>query len=167
MEYHSPQGLLLPRDYGVTVSALWLKLRVTAAWQATPSWTVSRLASHGLFPSLQVTFAMVSDAAWLGCDERPWITATSTGLVRLLGCPSALDRWGVVCCALSLCRHRGVRVCGVLRSWHLFTGERILCVLCAVSVATWRLFTDVRAVCSTRVVLVAWLPPDPLFNLVF
>ena len=52
--------------YGTTASALWLELRGPAAWQATPSWTVYRLACHRWLPWLRVTFAMVPDAAWLG-----------------------------------------------------------------------------------------------------
>ena len=83
---------------------------------------------------------MVSDAAWLGSDERPWITATSTGLVRLLGCPSALDPWGVVCCALSLCRPRGVRVCGVLGPLALkecpYEDRPLLCPFCLLPLLT-------------------------------
>ena len=63
VEYLSPQGLLLPRVYGRIASPLWLELQVPAAWQATPSWAVCRLACHWLLPWLRVTFAMVPDAA--------------------------------------------------------------------------------------------------------
>ena len=63
VEYVSPQGVLLPLVYGTTASPLWFELRGHSAWQATPSWTVYRLACHRLLPCLQVTFAMVPDAA--------------------------------------------------------------------------------------------------------
>ena len=56
MEYLSPQGVLLPLDYGTTASPLWLELRGHSAWQVTPSWTVYRLACHRLLPWLRVTF---------------------------------------------------------------------------------------------------------------
>ena len=55
MEYLSPQGVLLPQVYGSIASALWLELRGLSAWQATPSWTVYRLACHWLLPWLRVT----------------------------------------------------------------------------------------------------------------
>ena len=45
VEYLSPQGVLLPLVYGTTASPLWPELRGQSAWQATPSWTVYRLAS--------------------------------------------------------------------------------------------------------------------------
>ena len=45
VEYLSPQGVL-PDVYGMTASPLWLELRGPAAWQATPSWTMYRLACH-------------------------------------------------------------------------------------------------------------------------
>ena len=66
VEYVSPQGVLLPLVYGTTASPLWLEVRGHSAWQATPSWTVYRLACHRLLPWLRVTFAMVPDAAWAG-----------------------------------------------------------------------------------------------------
>ena len=68
VEYISPQGLLLPPVYGTTASPLWPELRGHSACQATPSWTVYRLACHRLLPWLRVTFAMVPDAAWSGSD---------------------------------------------------------------------------------------------------
>ena len=49
MKYLSPQGVLLPRLYGLTASPLWLELRRRSAWQATPSWTVYRLGGSGCF----------------------------------------------------------------------------------------------------------------------
>ena len=52
MEYLSPQGVLLPLVYGTTASLLWLELRGHPAWQATPSWTVYRLACHQWPPVL-------------------------------------------------------------------------------------------------------------------
>ena len=66
MEYLSPQGVLLPLVYGTTASFLWLELRGLSAWQATPSWTMYRLACHRLLPSFRVTFAMVPNADWPG-----------------------------------------------------------------------------------------------------
>ena len=59
VEYLSPQGVLPPHVYGTTASPLWLELRGRSAVQATPSWTVYRLACHRLLPWLRVTFAMV------------------------------------------------------------------------------------------------------------
>ena len=59
----SPQGVLLPRVYGMIASPLWLELRGLCAWQANPSWTVYRLACHRLLPWLRVMFAMVPDVA--------------------------------------------------------------------------------------------------------
>ena len=44
------QGVLLPPVYGTTASLLWLELRGLSAWQATPSWTVYRLACQRLLP---------------------------------------------------------------------------------------------------------------------
>ena len=80
MEYLLPQGVLLPLVYGTTASPSWLELWGPGAWQATPSWAVYRLACHRLLPWLQVTFAVVPDAAWLGSDKRPWGTAPAAGL---------------------------------------------------------------------------------------
>ena len=95
VEYLSPQGVLLPLVYGTTASPLWPELRGHSAWQATPSWTVYRLACHWLLPWLRVTFAMVPDAAWPGSDQWPWSTAPATGPVGRLGRPSASDPSGV------------------------------------------------------------------------
>ena len=147
MGYLSPQGVLLPRVYGTTASPLCLELRGPAAWQATPSWAVCRHACHQLLPWLQVTFAMVPDAAWPGWDQWPWSTSPATGPVRWLGCPSASDLWGVDRCVLSL------------------RCPRCLCVL---PLATWCLFTVVRAVCGLHVLLVvaSFLPP-PKFSSFF
>ena len=185
VEYLSPQGVLLPLVYGTTASPLGLELRGHSAWQATPSWTVYRLACHRLLPWLRVTFAMVPDAAWPGSDLWPWSTAPATGPVGRLGRPSASDQWGVgsflslghptcvqcpgllgscspVCPRSLLCC-----VCGVLG--HLAPVHRCArspcCVACAVSWATWLPFTGVRAVCGARVSLVAvslFLPPRSL-----
>ena len=69
VEYLSPQGVLLPVVHGTTASPLWLELRGLSAWQATPSWTVYRLACHRLLPWLQVTFAMVPNAAPPGSSQ--------------------------------------------------------------------------------------------------
>ena len=167
VEYLSPQGVLLPLVYGTTASPLWLELRGHSAWQATPSWTVYRLACHRLLPWLRVTFAMVPDAAWPGSDQRPWSTAPATGPVGRLGRPSASDPWGVgsflslgrptcvqcpgplgscspVCpCGLLCC------VCGVLG--HLAPVHRcarsVCCVAFAVSWASWLPFTGAPAGC--------------------
>ena len=165
VEYLSPQGVLLPLVYGTTASPLCLELRGHSAWQATPSWTVYRLACHRLLPRLRVTFAMVPDAAWLGSDQWPWSTAPATGPVGRLGRPSVSDPWGVGS-FLSLGRPTCVRcpgplgscspvhplgalhcVCGVLG--HLAPVHRcarsMRCFACAVSWATLLLFTGVPA----------------------
>ena len=146
VEYLSPQGILLPLVYGTTASPLWLDLRGLSASQATPSWTVYRLACHRLLPWLRVTFAMVPDAAWPGSDKWPWGTAPAAGPVGRLGRPSASDPWGVGSFQ-SLGRPSCARVCGVLG--YLAPVHRcarlVCCVACAVSRATWLLFTDVPA----------------------
>ena len=167
VEYLSQQGVLLPLAYGTTASPLWLELRGHSAWQATPSWTVYRLACHRLLPWLRVTFAMVPDAAWPGSDQWPWSTALATGPVGRLGRPSASDPWGVGS-FLSLGRPTCVQcpgplgscspvcprgllccVCGVLG--HLAPVHRcarsVCCVACAVSWATWLPFTGAPAGC--------------------
>ena len=69
VQYRSPQGVLLPLVYGTAASPLWLELRGRFAWQATPFWRVYRLACHRLLTWLQMTFAMVPDAAWPGLDQ--------------------------------------------------------------------------------------------------
>ena len=167
MEYLSPQGVLLPLVYGTTASPLWLELRGRSAWQATPSWTVYRLACHRLHPWLRVTFAMVPDAAWPGSDQQPWSTAPATGPVGRLGRPSVSDPWGVgsflspgrptcvrcpgppgscspVCPLGVLCW-----VCGVLGlpAPVLRCARSVCCVACAVSWASRLLFTGVPARC--------------------
>ena len=170
VEYLSPQGVLLPLVYWTTASSLWLELRGLSAWQATPSWTVYRLACHRLHPCLRVMFAVVPDAPWPGSDKWPSGTAPAAGPVGQLGRPSASDPWGVVS-FLSLGRPMCARVCGVLgqpfpcspvcplRAWccvcgvlgHLAPVHRcarsVHCVACAVSWATWLLFTGVPAPC--------------------
>ena len=190
VEYLSPQGVLLPLVYVTTASPLWFELRGHSAWQVTPSWTVYRLACHRLLPWLQVTFAMVPDAAWLGSDQWPWSTAPATGPVGRLGRRSASDPWGIgsflflgrpmcVQCPWSLgsCSPvcpRGLLccVCGVLG--HLAPVHRcarsVCCVACAVSWATWLPFTGVRAVCGARVpwvVVSLFLPPKIVFFFFF
>ena len=167
MEYLSPQGVLLPLVYGTTASPLWLELRGRSAWQATPSWTVYRLACHRLHPWLRVTFAMVPDAAWPGSDQQPWSTAPATGPVGRLGRPSVSDPWGVgsflspnrptcvrrpgppgscspVCLLGVLCC-----VCGVLglpAPVHR-CARSVWCVACAASWASRLLFTGAPARC--------------------
>ena len=83
-----------------------LELRRLRAWQATPSWTVYRLACHRLIPWLRVTFAIVPDAAWPGSDQWPWGTTPAAGPFGRLGRLNAPDQWGVVCCLPSLGRPR-------------------------------------------------------------
>ena len=167
MEYLSPQGVLLPLVYRTTASLLWLELWGHSAWQATPSWTVYRLARHQLLPWLRVMFAMVPDAAWPGSDQWPWSTASATGSLGRLGRPSASDPWGVGS-FLSLSRPTCVQcpgplgscspvcpcgmlccVCGVLG--HLAPVDRrarsVCCVVCVVSRATCLPFTGVPAGC--------------------
>ena len=162
--YHSPQGVLLPLVYGMTASPLWLELRGRSAWQATPPWTMYRLACHRLLPWLLVTFAMVPDAAWPGSDQWAWSTAPATGPVGRLGRPSVSDPLGVgsflslrrptcarcpgplgsclpVCPLGALCC-----VCGVLG--HLPPVHRcarlLRCFACAVSWPTWFVALRVR-----------------------
>ena len=73
---------------------------------------------------------MVPDAALPGSDQWPWSTNPATGPAGQLGLPSASDPGGVVRCALSLCRPRCVRVCGVLG--HLAPVHRCARPLCSV-----------------------------------
>ena len=175
VEYLSPQGVLLPLVYGTTASPLWFELRGHSAWQATPSWTVYRLAFHRLLPRLRVTFVMVPDAAWPGSDQWPWSTAPAPGPVGRLGRPAVSNPWAVgsflslirPMCArcpgpLGSCspvRSRGLlcRVCGVLG--HLAPVHRcarsLWCVAHAVSRAPRLPFTGVPAEC---VVLRVWWP---------
>ena len=94
---------IAPVVYGTTASLLWLEFWGLSAWQATPSWTVHRLACQRLLPWLRVTFATVPDAAWPGSDQRPSGTAPAAGPLGRLGRPSAPDPWGVGS-FLSLCR---------------------------------------------------------------
>ena len=112
-----------------------------------PSWTVYRLACHRLLPWLRVMFAMVPDAAWLGSDQRPWVTAPAAGPVDRLGRRSAPDPWVVVCCCPSLGRPGCACLCGVLG--HLAPVHRcarsVCGVACAVPWATWLLFIGVPA----------------------
>ena len=145
VEYLSPQRVLLLLVFGTTASPLWLELRGRTAWQATPSWTVYRLACHRLLPWLRVTFAMVPDAAWPGSDQQPWSTAPATGPVGRLGRPLCRTHGVLV---LS-CPPAALRVCGVLG--HLAPVHRcarsVCCVARAVSWASWLLFTGVPARC--------------------
>ena len=167
VEYLSPQGVLLPLVYGPTASPLWFELRGPSPWQATPSWTVYRLACHRVLPWLQVTFAMVPDAAWPGSDQWPWSTAPAPGPVGRPGrpgvsypcgvgsflslgrpmcarCPGPLGSCSPACSRVLLCC-----VCGVLG--HLASVHRcarsVWCVVCAVSSAPWLPFTGVPAGC--------------------
>ena len=122
VEYLSPQGVLLPLVYGTTASSLWFELRGLSAWQATPSWTVYRLASQRSLPWLRVTFAMVPNAAWPGSDQQPRGPPPAAGPVDRLGRPSA----AVLSCPSATL---GVHVCAVSwATWLLFTGLPARCV---------------------------------------
>ena len=153
VKYLSPQGVLLPLVYGTTASPLWLELRGLSAWQETPSCTVYRLTCQRLLPWLQVTFAMVPDAAWPGSDQRPWGTSPAAGPVGCLGRPSAPDPSGVDS-FLSLGRPTFARVCGVLG--HFAPVHRcarlVRCFACAMSWATWLLLNSVPARCVVLLV---------------
>ena len=150
VEYLSPQGVLLPLVYGTTASPLWLELRGRSAWQATPSWTLYRLACHRLLPWLRVTFAMVPDAAWPGSDQWPLSTAPATGPVGRLGRPSVSDPWGFGS-FLSLGRPTCVRCPGPLAPVHR-CARSVRCVASALSRATWLLFTGAPARCVALLV---------------
>ena len=147
------KGVLLPLVYGTTASPLWLELRGLSAWQATPSWTVYRLACHRLPPWLRVTFVMVPDAPWPGSDQRPLGTAPAAGPVGRLGRASVSDPGGVGS-FLALGRPSCPRVCGVLG--HLAPVHRcarlVRCFAYAVSWATRLLFTGVPARCAALLV---------------
>ena len=90
---------------------------------------------------------MVPDSAWPGSDQRPSRTASSAGLVGWLGRPSASDPWGAVCYCLSLRRRR----CACVRCPWPLGAHSSLCApsvfFCVVSVATWHLFTGARTRC--------------------
>ena len=147
--YLSPQGVLLPLVYATTASPLWLELRGRTALQATPSWTVYRLACHRLLPWLRVTFAMAPDAARLGTDQWPTGTAAAAGPMGRQGRPGAPDPWAAVACFASLGRPRCARVCGVLG--HFAPVHRcarlVRCAVCVVSWATLLLFIGGPALC--------------------
>ena len=170
VRYLSRQAVLLPRVYSTIASPLWLEFRGLSAWQATPAWTVYRLACHRLLPCLRVTFAMVLDATWPGSDQRPWGTARAAGPVGRMGRPSVPDPWAVVCCFPSLGRptcacvcgvhgplalvHRCARtvcsVCSVCSVLGLLApvhrcARSVRCVACAESWVTWLIFTGVLA----------------------
>ena len=131
VEYLSPQGVLLPLVYGTTASPLWLELRGHSAWQATPSWTVYRLACHRLLPWLRVTFAMVPDAAWPGSDQWPWSTTPAPGPLGRLGRPRASNPWRVGS-FLSLGRPTCVRCPGPLGSCSPVCPRGLLRCVCGV-----------------------------------
>ena len=61
-EYLSPQGVLLPRVNSTISSPLWLELRGPAAWQATTSWAVCRLACQRSLPWLRVLWLRTAAA---------------------------------------------------------------------------------------------------------
>ena len=94
-----------------------------------PPWALCRHACHWLLPWLRVTFIIVFDAARPGSDQWPWSTAPATGPGGRQGVPSASDPWGVVCCALSLCRPPCP---GPLRACSPVCTRRVLCCVCAV-----------------------------------
>ena len=145
VEYLSPQGVLLPLVYGATASPLWFELRSHSAWQATPSWTVYRLACHRLLPWLRVTFAMVPDAAWPGSDQWPWSTAPAPGPVGRPGRPGVSNPWGVGS-LLSLGRPTCARCPGQLGSCSPVRPLGVVCCVCGV-LDPWLQFTGVPAGC--------------------
>ena len=175
VEYLSPQGVLLPLVYGTTASPLWPELRGLSAWQATPSWTVYRMACHRLLPWLWVTFAMVPGAclAVLGpaaSGYRPccW-PAGSAGLspcVRPMGCwLFPVPRPPFVCTRVRCPGPPGSRspvcrlgallcVCVVLRNLAPVhrCARSVRCFAGTVSWATWPLFTGVPARCVASLV---------------
>ena len=108
-----------------------LSCRGHSAWQATPSWTVYRLACHRLLPWLWVTFAMITDAAWPGSDQWPWSTAPAPGPVGRPGCPGVSNPWGVGS-FLSLSRTMCSRCPGPLGSCSLVCLRGLLCFVCVV-----------------------------------
>ena len=167
VEYLSPQGVLLPLVYGTTASPLWLELRGHSAWQATPSWTVNRLACHRLLPWLRVTFAMVPDAAWPGSDQWPWSTAPATGPVGWLGRPSASDPWGVGS-FLSLGCPTCVQCPGLLGSCSPVCSLGVLCCVCGV---LGHLAPVHRCACCVRLACAMGgcvpLPPPLIFGFFF
>ena len=118
VEYLSPQGVLLPLVYGTTASLLWFELRGRSAGQATPSWTVYRLACQRLLLWLRVTFAMAGlgpvALEYHSC-HWPGRSAGSPQRVRPMGC------------------------------WFFPVSRPPY--MCAVSWATWLLFTVVPAQC--------------------
>ena len=161
VEYLSPQGVLLPLVYGTTASLLWLELQGHSAWQATPSWTVYWLTCHWLLPWLQVTFAMVPDAAWPGSDQWPSSTAPATGLVGRLGRPSASDPWGVGS-FLSLGRPTCVQCPGPLGSCSPVCLRGLLCCVCGVLGHLAPVHRCARSVCCVAcAVSTPWSSPAP------
>ena len=124
----------------------WFELLGHSAWQATPSWTVYRLACHWLPPWLRVMFTMVPNAAWPGSDQWPWSTAPAPGLVGWPGCPGVSNPWGVGS-FLSLVRPMYARCPGLLAPVHR-CARAVCCVVYAVSWATWLLFTGLPARCG-------------------
>ena len=126
VEHLSPQGVLIPLVYGTTASPLGLEFRGRSARQATPSWTLYRLPCHQLLPWLQVTFAMVPDAAWPGSDQWPWGTAPPAGPLSSAGSPQR-DR-PIKCWFFPV--PRPPYVCAVSwATWLLFTGLPSRCVV--------------------------------------
>ena len=159
VEYLSPQGVLLPLVYGTTASPLWLELRGHSAWQATPTWTVYRLACHQLLPWLRVTFALVPDAAWPGSHQRPWSTAPATGPVGRLGRPSASDPWGVGS-FLSLGRPTCVQCPGPLGCCSPVCPRGLLCCVCGVLGHLAPVHQCARSVCCVAFA-VSWATSPP------
>ena len=141
--YLSPQGVLLPLVYSTTASPFLFELWGHSAWQATPSWTVYRLACHWLPPWLRVMFAMVPDAAWPGSDQKPWSTARAPGPLGWPGRSGVSNPWGVGS-FLSLVRPMCARCPGLLAPVHR-CARAVCCVLSAVSWATRLLFTGLPA----------------------
>ena len=124
LEYLSPQGVFLPQVYGTIVSPPWLELRGLSPLQATPSWTVYRLACHRLLPWLWVTL--------------PW-SPMQPG-------PARTSSFGVPCLLLARCVGWVARVRSTHRVWYdaSIPSAALGAHVCAVSTAPWRLFTGVR-----------------------
>ena len=183
VKYLSPQGVLLPLVYGTTASPLWLESQGLSAWQATPSWTVYRLACHRLLSWLRVTFAMVPNAAWQGLDQWPWANAPAAGPVvgwvapvrpihgvLVLSCPSAAlhvhvyavssATWLLSTGVPARCVVLRVRGPGPFGSYSPVCPPGVLCCVCGVLGHLAPIHWCVRSVCcfARAVSWAIWLP---------
>ena len=157
VEYLSPQAVLLPLVYGTIASPLWLELWGLAAWQATPSWTVYRLACHRLLPWLRVTFALVPDAVPPASDHGlgvpPLLLAQWVGWVAPLRPTQGV--WFVVARPSAAL---GAHACAVSwATWLLFIGVSARCVAlhvrCPGPLASCSLVYSLGALCCVCGVL--------------